>query len=409
MNICFVIISSGWGGAETVVYELARQLRENGHSVGIILNQEIIKYYDNLEGVEIFSIGNAFNHKILIKSIIFPNSKTNIEANSSSFPWSILNNMIQPISFSKKKNAVMLFLKKINADIVHSHLENSDILVHYLNDLKIPWVGTIHGLKPQNLQNRYSLFSFLNFKKNKVQNNALSEMSEIIFVSNWLSKFYLNNMLLANKSTVIYNGIKLSDFKRNSWKTLKLKGDFNILFSGGAKPFKGGDILIEALKKVMYEIESIHLYIALDVPENHVLRKMVADLGLEQNVTFSGFLPTNEYRTLLKSVDLFCMPSMKEAFGLVFLEAMAMGKPIIAANCGGVPEFVINGRNGFTMEPNPEEVANAILYLYNNEKLRREISRNNLQDVKKFDWAQAVKKYTTVYTEILIENKSLSK
>ena len=57
MNVCLVLISDGWGGAETVVYELARHLRDKGENVSIILNKEILKFYDDLEDVEVFDIG----------------------------------------------------------------------------------------------------------------------------------------------------------------------------------------------------------------------------------------------------------------------------------------------------------------------------------------------------------------
>lgn len=405
MNICLVLISDGWGGTETVVYGLARHLRDKGENVSIILNQEIFKFYDNLEGIEIFNIGYAYNHKKLIKSIIFPNSKTNGEVGSSSFPWSILNEFLRPIYFRRIRKEIMKFLSNKKINLIESHLENSDILLLcYFNNLEITWIERIGGPHLPRLLKEDSIRSVLTLKKRKARmlKDALYKIDRVIFVSDWLLNAFKNIMPIENKSVVIRNGIKLSDFQRESIPTLKLKGDFNLLFPGGPKPSKGGDILIEALNEIKNEIPDIHLYVALDVPQNHLLRKMVKDLGLKENVTFLGFLQKEKYKEILNSVDALIQPYREESFGIVCLEAMALGKPIIAGN-KGLPKFVKNGRHGIFTKPEPDAVADAILYLYKNEDLRREIGRNNLEDIKNFDWSAIVDKYIDVYRKTLAE------
>ena len=131
------------------------------------------------------------------------------------------------------------------------------------------------------------------------------------------------------------------------------------------------------------------------------LRKMVKELGLEQSVTFVGFLQKEEYRQLLNSVDVLVMPSRDEAFGIVYIEAMALGKPIIAANCSGTPEVVEDWRNGILVELNPNKLAEAILCLYQNEDLRKKISQNNLQDAAKYDWNYIVNQYIDIYGDVI--------
>ena len=120
---------------------------------------------------------------------------------------------------------------------------------------------------------------------------------------------------------------------------------------------------------------------------------MVKDFHLEEHVSFLGFVQKKRYFEYLRAMDVLVLPSKDEAFGIVNIEAMALGKPIIASNQGGIPEAVINGRNGVLIEPNAEDVAEAILYLYRNEDVRRHMGENNLQDSKKFAWDRIIDKY----------------
>jgi glycosyltransferase involved in cell wall biosynthesis len=199
---------------------------------------------------------------------------------------------------------------------------------------------------------------------------------------------------------VISNGINLADIQRGSSQKSELKGEFKLLFPGGSKFVKGGDLLVTAMATLKGKIPNIHLYIALDVPKSHLLRRMVQQYGLEENVTFSGFLPIHDYRRLLNSVDVLVMPSRGEAFALACLEAMALGKPIVATKVGGIPDVVIHGRNGLLVNPNPDEIAQAILELHRNEELRRKMESNNLQDVAVFDWSGIVDQYLKVDSDL---------
>ena len=231
-------------------------------------------------------------------------------------------------------------------------------------------------------------------------------MDRVIGVSDFIiDAWEEQGVKFKNKPTVIYNGINIADMNNSSSLKVDLKGKFNLLFPGGARWAKGGDLLIAALAKVKPEIPDLHLYIAMDVPQSSLLRKMVNDLGLESNVTFSGFLLKEEYQKLLNSVDIFTLPSRSEGFPVAILEAMALGKPVIASSRGGIPEVVQDGRNGVLIEPFSRQIANAILYLHGNADIRREISRNNLQDVARFDWNIITDRYIDTYRQVLQEEK----
>ena len=89
---------------------------------------------------------------------------------------------------------------------------------------------------------------------------------------------------------------------------------------------------------------------------------MIRELGIESNVTLAGFVPDYELCSHYNLCDLFAMPSKGEGFGIVFLEALACGKPMIAGNKDGSVEAVLNGELGALVDPdNVAEIANAII------------------------------------------------
>jgi phosphatidylinositol alpha-mannosyltransferase len=102
----------------------------------------------------------------------------------------------------------------------------------------------------------------------------------------------------------------------------------------------------------------------------------------------------------LNRSDIFLAPSLHEGFGLVLLEAMALGKPIVASNCEGFGNLLENMKTGLLVEPaSSKEIANAIMLLISDSTLKEQLSKNASRSVKKYDWIERVKEYEEVYRE----------
>lgn len=406
MNICLVIISDGWGGAENVVYKLAYYLRDKGNQVSLILNQEVLKYYADLEGVKIFNIGCMSNPLALARSIVLPHSGLKERPYPRNrvlgLASACLTEFLYWVYYQRIRGEIQQFLLDNHVDIIQAHLIRAIALTCNLGNLGLPIVvspGGGHGLR--RVTPAHPLSAPLVKWQARQFRRALNKADRVREGSNFMKDVWEDfGIPLKNKFIAIPNGYNLSEVQGISASTLKLKGKFNLLFPGGAKWVKGGDLLIPALAKVRQEIPDIHLYIALDVPQEHLLRRMVNDLGLESNVTFTGFLPGEEFQKMLNSVDLLVMPSRIEASPVVFVEAMALGKPIIAGNTGGIPEVVKHGRNGILVEPEPDQIAMAILDLYQNADKRNRMSQNNQHDAARFDWNIIADQYITLYREL---------
>jgi glycosyltransferase involved in cell wall biosynthesis len=107
---------------------------------------------------------------------------------------------------------------------------------------------------------------------------------------------------------------------------------------------------------------------------------------IREKILLKGFVENNRIPGLMKSSDVFVLPSLSEGVPNVLLEAMAVGLPIIATSVGGVPELISDEENGFLVQPrSSKQLAEKILLLLNDKSLHNHISQNNLLKAKKYD------------------------
>jgi glycosyltransferase involved in cell wall biosynthesis len=407
MNICLVIISDGWAGAETVVHELARHLRDRGENVSIILNEEIRHYYSDLENVRLFNIGALFSVRGLARSILSPGvGRESTAPLGKPFPGrAYLTTLLrEEVCYPRLENRIVQNIRDNDVDILHAHLTTAIVLASGLRRrLDIPFIGTLHGTTVRGLEQpqgiRWLLLPSISWKRRRLA-KALGKADVLTAVSDFeLGAVENCGIPIRHKSTVIPNGINLLEIQKTKPPVSTLKGGFKLLFPGGGRLVKGGDLLIKALPKVKEQIPTVHLYVAGEVPQGHVMRRMAAAGSLADSITFVGLLGTTEYRQLLRSVDALVMPSREEGFGIAFLEAMALGKPVIAGNIGGVTGIIENGRNGLLVEPDPSRIADAIVLLHERQDIRQEMVRNGMDYVAGFDWSSISRRYIQLYVD----------
>jgi len=204
---------------------------------------------------------------------------------------------------------------------------------------------------------------------------------------------------------IIPNGIDLSKFeylsKDNYYKVFGFDKNIKIiLYVGSFRPVKGLKYLIEAMKIIGNKEK--RLFIIGHGKEKDDLENQVKNLNLEDCITFIGKIPNQEVFKYMASSDVFVLPSLSEGFPIVILEAMASGLPIVATKVRGLPEIFKDGQNGFLVETrNPEKIAEKILLILNDENLSKRISKNNLEEVKKYDWKIVIDKLENVYFNII--------
>lgn len=206
------------------------------------------------------------------------------------------------------------------------------------------------------------------------------------------------------KIDVIYHGIEVEDFTNEEGEAKEGLGIAEscpvIGTVGRFEPQKALDDLLKAVKLVKERHPRIQLILVGDGPLKRDLEGLATDLGIRDNVVFAGW--KKEVGSYIASMDVFCLSSLWEALGIVLLEAMAAGKPIVATRVGGVPEVVEEGEGGILVPPGrPEELASGIRLLLSSPERRKRMGHYNKEKVKKeFNVEDMIRKYEAMYERI---------
>jgi glycosyltransferase involved in cell wall biosynthesis len=160
-------------------------------------------------------------------------------------------------------------------------------------------------------------------------------------------------------------------------------GHFTVLSVCRFYPRKALDVLLRAAAQLRESIPGLEVRIVGTGPRQGAWQRIYRELRLDKIVHWLGDLPMKRLATEYQQADVFCLPSRQEGFGIVFLEAMAAGKPIVAARAAAVPEVV---RHGILVEPdNAEAIADGLLRLYRDPSLCELLAAAGRRHVELFD------------------------
>ena len=160
---------------------------------------------------------------------------------------------------------------------------------------------------------------------------------------------------------------------------------------------------IERIKPILEAIPEARLALVGDGPHREALQKHIAGT----NTYFVGYLMGQELGSAFASADAFIFPSRTETLGLVLLEAMAAGCPVVAARSGGIPDIVTDGVNGYLFEPTADvQGALAATVRLLEQKLQRDIIRQNArQEAESWGWPSATRQLEDYYEKVIFSEK----
>jgi glycosyltransferase involved in cell wall biosynthesis len=273
-------------------------------------------------------------------------------------------------------------------EIVHAHFSGIGYMASVLKKkMKIPLVITEHGSK---LNKPYLK---ANIKKTALR--AYANANILISVSSELKKNILQNFNI--ESEIIHNIVDINKFKYS----VKSKNNvFSFISVGNLIQMKGFNTLIEAFKKVDFD-KNVVLKIIGDGPERNKIQKQIDFLGLNDRVKLLGRLTRSEISSVMRDCDVFVLPSRSETFGVVYIEAMLSGLPVIATDCGGPKDFVTPENGLLVPVDDVDTLAKALYFIYNSVD-RYNTKKISLICKKKFSPNNIAAELTQVYKKALL-------
>ena len=342
---------------------------------------------------------------------VFVLTKKKRGRNVKDFPFEVIEiNSLIPVSnvvIPVKLNEIEKVLSSIKPDIVHAH--------HLFNPTSLSSLIVAHKCNIPNILTNHSAYFYdydyllrmIGFTIRPFK-FVLKRVDKVIAVSEVAKKF-IRTISPNCDIVVISNGVDCTRFTPHGPKSFRdnIGGDFVILYVGRIVPRKGLHILIQALSLIEREIPDIKLLVVGSGYGSYYMSilEMIHSYNLNDKVIFLGKVMESKLPEVYRSADVFVLPSLfGEAFGIVILEALASGVPVIASATGGVKEIIIDYVNGLLLKRVcAEEIAKLLLELFYDNNLRKKLAINGREFVLKYyDWSVVEPKILEVYDEVLI-------
>ncbi len=231
----------------------------------------------------------------------------------------------------------------------------------------------------------------LSLVKRKMLQSIVRNSNSVIALNDDIKKYM--RYLGFNVDIVIPNAIHLMNYEENNDSGF-------IMFAGRLVSHKKVEDLLQAYAELGCSFKEA-LVIIGDGPCRKELEQYAESLSLHEKVRFFSFLHRSQYRRFLSKCSVFAFPSMEEAFGVVLIEAMASGKPVVARNIIGPKGIVTHGYNGFLFN-DITELIGYLKTLLSDKELRKKMGKNARKTVKdKYTFRKVAKKYLRLYEHLL--------
>ncbi|MEO0088981.1 MAG: glycosyltransferase family 4 protein [candidate division WOR-3 bacterium] len=365
------------GGIPVHIYNLAQELRKRNHTVKILTTNFSINH--------IFKIDNGLYNEEEEEKYTYRVGRAMIfRANKSfaSFPigWRI-------------GRKIKEILEENNFDILHIHGCLAPLLPLYvLKFSKTKNIITLHSYFKNSLGYiffRPLLYPF--FKK----------IHGIIAVSNAAKK--ATEKYFPGEYWIIPNGVNINLFNPNikPWEEY-LNYYPRLLFVGRFEPRKGLKYLLQALPIIKKEFPNFLLLVVGKGVLGYSYQEYLSS-EVKENVIFCGAVPLEKLPKFYATCNIFVAPSIgAESFGIVLLEAMACGKPIVASNIPGYQEILENNKEGFLVKPcDYQEIAKKVIELAKDNRKREEMGRLGREKALNYSWEKISEQVENFYYRVI--------
>lgn len=349
------------GGGEKRIYDISRRLADRGHEVHLFG----MKFWS---GPDVIQEGGVHLHGVCPARGLYTSSGRRSICQALYFSANLLPPLLKA-DFDLVDCSVFPYFPCFSAKIACLLKRKPLVLTWYevWRDYWREYLGILKGLIGEMTEKAVSMLA----KRN-------------IAISDTTKKNLVKLGVAEEKITVLPNGIDLDVIR----ETAPSGDESDVIFAGRLIADKNVDVLIKAVRLAKEKISGIRCIIIGDGPERGRLTELTVTLGLQDNVKFTGFLDYGEVIAHMKASKVFVLPSTREGFGIVVVEANACGLPVITAKHerNAAADLIDEGKNGFKCELSEKELAEKILAIVGDDSLRKKMSEHCLEHSKKYDW-----------------------
>ncbi len=390
------------GGAQVVAHNVAQQQHEAGHEVHLIT-----RAIRNKKALE--SLKNNLPYSLLpIKPMTLPVIKQLKKINID-LGW-ILGKQL------------MNFQKEHNFDVWHLNMIGPFVLMAfpYIKKMGVPIVATCHGVDIQKIPS-INYGRRLNPKFEKALCKVLFESDVITAISDTVKEDYQSLGIPSEKIMSVPNGINfahINDYTADKTvlrKRLNLPLDKKIIITVGRNHPKKGYKHIPEIIHLLAKQRQDFLWVMVGKGNEKIAReaeakqlgqyiKVVPVIGIDKEGKGDMYtIPSTGLIALYKAADIFAFPTLIESFGLVNIEAMAAGLPVVVTDAPGCNELVSHRYNGL-LSPigDNQAMADNILEVLEDEGFKNQLIANGLEEAKKYDWKNIAQKYIESYEQAMV-------
>ncbi|VVB96467.1 Trehalose synthase [uncultured archaeon] len=359
------------GGAEKRIYELGRRLAKHGHEVHVFG----IKWWD---GADMIEYEGMVLHGVCSPMELYVNGRRSIPE-AVIFSIKLLPYLVKE-KFDVIDVSAFPYLSCFTVKLV-SVLKGNRMLITWHEVWRDYWYEYL---------GRAGFFG-------KLVEYLTSRLTAGSIAVSAMTKNNLESLGVGGENIhILPNGIDLERITRAEPSPLA----YDIIFAGRLIKEKNVDILLEAIGRIKNTIPNIKCLIIGDGPEKDQLVRLATGLKIQDNVKFSGFLEYDEVISYIKSSRVFVLPSSREGFGIVVIEAFACGVPVVTVKCEqNAASLLVSEDTGIVVNPDVKDIINAVLKLITDTELRKRMSMSALDTAKKYEWDIIAMQLAKVYED----------
>ena len=392
MKVCMVATTfPRWAGdgQGAFIWELARAVQRQGVEVGVVaLHTPKAKTQEVIEGIE-----------VLRPRYWWPETAESLRKDGGGLPITLrkypLARLQFPVFMARHSQRIAQYAR--HCDLVHAHwtVSGSAALVGRAIHRK-PVLVTVQGS------------DVFQMAKGRVgawfTRRVLNGSDQVTALSHALKNAAIRAGAKSEKIEIVPNGVDIYRFTPPQEETRgQAAGRVPIvLFTGFLIKRKGVRYLLDALALLPPDLPRYRVVIVGEGPEEDALREQTAALGLNDRVEFVGFQPQATVSTWMRQARLFVLPSLEEGQGVVLLEALASGTPVVASDVDGIRD-VVTPEVGYRVPPaDPPALAAAIhSMLVDDAKWRRMSQQARQRAVELYDWDKIATRFVALYQRII--------